>query len=83
MAKEKKEMINLPPYLDDSYVLLPRDRYDCCIVGYTDTKEIVYSYSKIIELLEELDGMTNDEAIDFFYYNMNDVPVIYVFPIEN
>jgi len=50
------------------------DGFDDCIVGISeefghDTK-IVYSKQRIIEKLVKTDHMTEEEAVDYFYYNM-------------
>lgn len=43
--------------------------YDEAIVGVTDDGNVVYDYYKMIQHLEEVDGMTMEEACEFIDYN--------------
>ena len=46
------------------------DGFDEAIVGYEwEEKAVAYSVPKILEILEE-DGMTREEALEYFYYNV-------------
>jgi hypothetical protein len=46
------------------------DGLDDCIIGYTETPALVYSCPKILTHLEEKDGITEDEALDWFSFNI-------------
>lgn len=50
-----------------SIVLAPRDRFDSAIIGY-ENKRVVYSEEAIIQIYME-DGMTEEEAIEFYEFN--------------
>jgi hypothetical protein len=50
-----------------SIVLAPRDRFDSAIIGY-ENKRVVYSEEAIIQIYME-DGMTEEQAIDFYEFN--------------
>ena len=73
-------MIDLPEYLDDAYALLPRGQFDSCIIGYVEVSEafvLLYCYNMVIDSLMTVQHMTYDEAVDYFYYNMNTGTVLY------
>ena len=73
-------MIDLPDYLDNTYALLPRGQFDSCIIGYVDTEDsfvLLYDYNMIIDSLMTVQQMTYDEAVDYFYFNMNTGTVLY------
>lgn len=59
-------------YADASGVpLLRADGFDACVVGVTDDgQKLVYSTRRIVETLCDRDGMTEDEALDFFCFNI-------------
>ena len=46
------------------------DGFDNAIIGYSSDIRVIYSVSRIMETLVERDGMTPDEAIDFFNFNI-------------
>ena len=54
----------------DAIVLEPRKTFNCAIVGFDSDNRIVYSYEKIIEMLVEFDGMSEEEAREHFDYNI-------------
>ena len=55
-------------FKEGRYILL--DGYDEAIVGVTlDKTRLIYSSSKIIEMLVR-DGMDEDQAFEFFEYNI-------------
>lgn len=43
--------------------------YDNAIIGVTDDGNVVYDFYKMVQHLEEEDGMTTEEAIEFIEYN--------------
>ena len=51
--------------------MLIADGFDAAIIGTTTKDLAVYSISKIIEILIERDGMDEEEAVDYFYYNID------------
>jgi hypothetical protein len=46
------------------------DGYDNAIMGYSSDLRVVYSADEIVRTLVERDGMTPDEAIEFFNFNI-------------
>lgn len=43
--------------------------YESAVVGVSDTGQVCYSYTKMVEHLIEADGMEYDEAVEFIDYN--------------
>ena len=44
---------------------------DDAVIGVaSDNSKVVYSADKVIGILKDRDGMTDDEALDFFEYNI-------------
>jgi hypothetical protein len=51
--------------------LLTADGLDDAVIGVaSDNSKVVYSADKVIGILKDRDGMTDDEALDFFEYNI-------------
>ena len=46
------------------------DGYDNAIMGYSSDLRVIYSADQIVKTLVERDGMTPDEAIEFFDFNI-------------
>ena len=46
------------------------DGYDNAIMGYSSDMRVIYSADQIVETLVERDGMTPDEAVEFFNFNI-------------
>ena len=46
------------------------DGYDNALMGYSSDMRVIYSADQIVETLVERDGMTPDEAIEFFNFNI-------------
>lgn len=46
------------------------DGFESCILGYSSQGYVIYSINQIIETLIDRDGMTEEEAKDFFYFNI-------------
>ena len=42
------------------------DGFESCILGYSSQGYVIYSINQIIDTLMDRDGMTEDEAKDFF-----------------
>ncbi len=53
----------------DSIVLEPRSTFNCAIIGIDPDGRVVYSSNKIIRAFMDEDGMTEEEAIEYFEYN--------------
>lgn len=67
MEKIKEELVEMG--FEDT-VLLESPNYKSAIVGYdVITGKVIYSYDLMIEHLMTVDGMTDEEAIDFINYN--------------
>jgi len=56
----------LDEYPDEG--LLEVDGFNDAIIGVSSDIRIVYSLDKIIEILQK--DMTEDEAVEFFYFNI-------------
>jgi hypothetical protein len=56
--------------LPDDVGVLKAEGFDGAILGYEEsTYRLIYSVNKCIEILEE-EGMTTEDALDHFYYNV-------------
>lgn len=67
MTQSKLEQI-LELYPDDTFKIA--DGFDDAIIGVDDNNlKIVYDIYKVIDILIK-DGMTDDEAIEFYEYNI-------------
>lgn len=67
MMQSKLEQI-LELYPDDTFKIA--DGFDDAIIGVDDNNlKIVYDIDKVIDILIK-DGMTDDEAIEFYEYNI-------------
>ena len=53
----------------DSIVLEPRSTFNRAIIGIDPDGRVVYSSNKIIRAFMDEDGMTEEEAIEYFEYN--------------
>jgi len=47
------------------------DGYDEAIIGQTSKGLVVYDASIIVSMLMEDDGMDEEEAMEYFYYNID------------
>lgn len=62
--------MKVPIALPDDIEFLKADGFDEAILGYEENSlRLIYSTSKCIQILEE-DGMTTEDALDHFYYNV-------------
>lgn len=61
-------------YGPEVLLLDPAERYDSCIIGMAQRCGLppmaVYSTQKIIDILMDEDGMADDEALEYFDYNI-------------
>tara|TARA_Y100001938_G_C7733806_1_gene255944 strand:- start:6 stop:299 length:294 start_codon:yes stop_codon:yes gene_type:complete len=46
------------------------DGHDHAIMGYSSDGKVIYSVDQVVRGLVERDGMTPDEAIEFFNFNI-------------
>lgn len=69
---EKEELEDM--LLDDNPAALFASGFDDAIIGYTQRLNqkplVAYSVDKIIEILVERDGLTYEEAIEHFDFNI-------------
>ena len=54
---------------EDAIILEPQSTFNRAIIGYDTNGVLVYSANRIIEALSKVDGMTIEEAIEFFEFN--------------
>lgn len=71
--------------------MLKADGFDEAIIGqgnqFTKSPVLVYDAEKVIDILCKRDGMTDEEALDYFYYNiegswMGENTPIFVWPYD-
>lgn len=68
MSLRDKILMTEIPELETAIVL---DGLDEAILGYDgDLFKLIYSVDKILEILQEDQGMTYDEAVDYYCYNI-------------
>jgi hypothetical protein len=62
------DLDNLDP---EAMLMEPREYYDKCIVGMAyDGSKVIYDTLLVVQSLMEDQGMTDEEALDWFEYNM-------------
>lgn len=61
----------LTKYPDEQF--LKADGYDDAVIGLSKGKRLIYSQSKVLEILCQ--EMTYDEALEYFYFNIKDTYV--------
>lgn len=54
---------------EDAIILEPQSTFNRAIIGFDTNGVLVYSTNKIIDALHKVDGMTIEEAIEFFEFN--------------
>ena len=55
--------------LEQEVIMLePRKSFDSCVVGYDISGRVIYCRNKIIKAFMK-DGMTKDEAVEYYEYN--------------
>ena len=67
----RKDIIDL--YADDEPEIMFADGYDKAIAGVTwdgERTRVVYETEKILKILMDRDGMTYDEASEYFDFNV-------------
>jgi hypothetical protein len=70
VALEQEKLMDLGDYIEiyGDEGTLKADGYDDCIIGIDSHQRIVYNQEKIINKLEQ--DMPREEAIEFFFYNI-------------
>lgn len=63
-----KKPINLPR---GAIVLEPRDFYDDAIIGKTLDGRVIYSQTKILLAIQEMNDCGMEDALDHYYYNID------------
>lgn len=67
--QDREDLVNeIAEFNPDAILLEPRSIYDSAIIGYDTDGRVVYSVNGIVGALSE-DGMTADEAIEYFEFN--------------
>jgi hypothetical protein len=69
-AKQFKEFIRERVESNNDWTMFA-DGFDEAILGVDSSNErVIYSYKKCLEILMERDNMSNDEAVEFFAFNV-------------
>lgn len=51
---------------------LKADGLDDAVIGYDDTSDrLIYSMTKVIDILINDDGLTEEDALEHYYYNIH------------
>jgi len=67
--KERQEaLLNTIQELNPEAMLA--DGFDECVMGYDKDGRVIYSVEEIIGTLMSRDGMTHEEAIEFYEFNI-------------
>ena len=62
--------MTIPEGYEEEYIL-KADGFDEAILGIErSSNRLIYSVSKCVEILKERDGMDEEEALEFFSYNV-------------
>lgn len=72
-------------FMDGQYMYLDPKELDEAIVGETFDEMVVYSMEKIIEILMKVNSWSDDEAQDWFDYNISssfDGKMVFVYEHE-
>ena len=57
-------------YMVDNPEMMFADGYDDALIGYTDSGVAVYSIEKVLTIMMVHEEMTEEDALDHFYYNV-------------
>jgi hypothetical protein len=70
--KVEREMLfdQIAEYNPSAILLEPRKQFDHAVHGYSLEGRVIYSYNEIIESFVVDDGMTNEEAMEYFDFNV-------------
>jgi hypothetical protein len=50
-------------------VLEPRETFNLALIGLSSDGRLVYSEDKILMALQDIDGMSYEEALDYYQFN--------------
>jgi len=68
------EIVEYWATIDQDVEILKADGYDDCVLGYDyswdGTIRLIYSVKQIIDKMIKEDGMTDEEAVEYFEFNM-------------
>ena len=64
--------------LDDDAIIYPE--YDDAIIGKTTRGQVVYDATKCMEILMRDQGMSEDDAQEWFWYNVDGAYVVQMTP---
>jgi hypothetical protein len=68
------EIVEYWATIDQDVDILKADGYDDCVLGYDyswdGTIRLIYSVKQIIDKMIKEDGMTDEEAVEYFEFNM-------------
>ena len=64
---ELKEILTFMGYEDS--ILFENPSYTDAVIGINDNGQVCYSFDKMVEWLVKNDSMTEEDAMDFIYYN--------------
>jgi hypothetical protein len=68
------EIVEYWKTIDQDVEILKADGYDDCVLGYDyswdGTIRLIYSVKQIIDKMIKEDGMTDEEAVEYFEFNM-------------
>jgi hypothetical protein len=68
------EIVEYWKTIDPNVEILKADGYDDCVLGYDyswdGTIRLIYSVKQIIDKMIKEDGMTDEEAVEYFEFNM-------------
>lgn len=53
----------------ENSILFENPSYESAIIGYTDSGQVCYSFSKMVNYLIEKENMSDEDALDFISYN--------------
>lgn len=54
---------------DKALILEPQSTFNHALIGVTTDGRLVYSEDKILVALQDIEGMTYEEALDYYGYN--------------
>tara|TARA_B100001094_G_scaffold302072_1_gene328966 strand:- start:189 stop:494 length:306 start_codon:yes stop_codon:yes gene_type:complete len=68
---EREELFDqIAEYNPNAMLLEPRDQFDHSVIGYSLEGRVIYSYRQIIESLATDDEMGEEDAVEYFDYNI-------------
>lgn len=69
MSKENP-ILNKIVEVNEGEEIITADGFDMAVIGIDDnTNRVIYSISKCVQILIDVDGMSEEDAIDYLYFN--------------